>query len=174
LLELEADNIAAAGSLADQLAPLAAKLGEGSEQPYAAAISALVALARHEHGAMALLDRAGSQLEQIDARFLVPDLYGIAAELRYRAHDLDAAHDRAAFAARVANEVARPFEVARAQALLACIAAQRGDLDRCQAHLRAVHDASDSLPGHVERLRQKAGRLLAALRGNQGEDHTWP
>ena len=172
LLELEADNIPAAGSLADQLAPLAAKLGEGSEQPYAAAISALVALARHEHGAMAMLDRAISQLEQIDARFLVPDLHGIAAELHYRAHDLDAAHDRAAFAARVADEVARPFEAARAQALLACIAAQRGDLDRSEARLRAVHDASDGLPGHVEGLRRKAERLLAALRGNQGEDDT--
>ena len=174
LQELEAGNIPAAGSLADQLAPLAAKLGEGSEQPYAAAISALVALARHEHGAMAVLDRAICQLEQIDARFLVPDLHGIAAELCYRAHDLDAAHDRAAIAARVADEVARPFEAARAQALLACIAAQRGDLDRSEAHLRAVHDASDGLPGHVEGLRRKAERLLAALGGNQGEDDTWP
>ncbi|HYB22152.1 MAG TPA: AAA family ATPase, partial [Solirubrobacteraceae bacterium] len=146
LLELEADNIPAASSLADQLAPLAAKLGEGSEQPYAAAISALVALARHEHGAIAMLDRAISQLEQIDARFLVPDLYGIAAELHYRAHDLDAAHDRAAFTARVADEVARPFEAARAQALLACIAAQRDDQDHCEAYLRAVHDATGGLP----------------------------
>ena len=174
LLELEAGNIPAAGSLADQLAALAAKLGEGSEQPYAAAISALVALARHEHGAMAMLDRAISQLEQIDARFLVPDLYGIAAELHYRAHDLDAARHRAALAARVAGEVARPFEAARAQALLACIAAQRGDPDRSEAHLRAVHDASDDLPGHVEGLRRKAERLLAALRANQGKDDTWP
>ena len=169
LLELEADNIPAAGLLADQLATLAAKLGEGSEQPYAAAISALLALARHEHGAIAVLDRAISQLEQIDARFLVPDLHGSAAELHYRAHDLDAAHDRAAFAARVADEVARPFEAARAQALLACIAAQRGDLDRSEAHLRAVHDASDGLPGHVEGLRRKAERLLAVSRRSSRE-----
>jgi DNA-binding SARP family transcriptional activator len=174
LLELEADNIPAAGSMADQLAPLAAKLGEGSEQPYAVAISALVALGRHELGAIARLDRTISQLEQIDARFLVPDLHGIAAELHYREHDLDAAHDRAAFAARVADEVARPFEAARARALLACIAAQRGDLDRSEAYLRAVHDASDGLPGHVEGLRREAERLLAAFRGNQGEDDTWP
>jgi DNA-binding SARP family transcriptional activator len=174
LLDLEAGHIPAAGSLADQLAPLAAKLGQGSEHPYAAAISALVALTRHQHGAMAMLDRAISQLEQIDARFLIPDLFGIAAELHYRAHDLDAARDRAALAARVARDVARPSEAARAQALLACIAARQGDPDRSEGHLQAVHDASDGLPGHVEGLRREAERLLAALRGNQGKDDTWP
>ncbi len=174
LLELETGDIQAAGSLADPLAPLAAKLGEGSERPYATAISALVAVARHEHGAFADLDRAINELERIDARFLIPDLQGIAAELGYRAGDLDAARNRATLAARLADDVVRPFETARAQALLACITAQKGDLDRSGAHLRAVGDASGGLPGHVKELRQEAERLLAARLRDRGDDDTWP
>jgi ATP/maltotriose-dependent transcriptional regulator MalT len=159
--------------MADQLGPCAAKLGEGSERHYAAAISALMGVARHEDGAIAGLDHAIGELERIDARFLVPDLHGIGAELQRRAGDIDAAHDRASLAARVAAEVARPFEAARAQALLACIAAQRGDLDCAEAHLRRVDDAAGALPGHVEGLRREAQALLAARRGDQGDD-AWP
>jgi DNA-binding SARP family transcriptional activator/tetratricopeptide (TPR) repeat protein len=174
LLELEAGEVPAAGSLADQLTPLAVKLGEGSEQAYAMAISALAGVARHDQGAIAGLDHAISELERIDARFLVPDLHGIASELHGRAGDLDAARDRANLAVRVADEVARPFESARAHALLACIAAQQGDLDRSVTHLRAVDEATDGLPGHVEELRREAERLLVARHHEQGDDDTWP
>lgn len=167
LLELEAGEIDAAAALAGRLPALAAKLGDGSERHYAGAIAALCDLARMEPGASLVLDRAISSLEQIDARFLVPDLHGLAAELYLRAGDHDQAAGRALLAAEVAAEVARPFEVTRAHAVLACVAAQRGDADGSRDHLAAA-DPSDALPGHVKSLCRQAEHLLATRLGSQG------
>ena len=169
LLELEAGEIDAAVSLAARLAPLAAKLGEGSEQHYARAVAALCGIAGQKPTAIAELDQAISALERIDARFLVPDLHGIAAELHLRAGDLDRASDRATQAARVASEVARPFELARAHAVLACIAARHGDRALGRKHLRVVDDTV-GIPGHVQGLRREADRLLEVRPGDEGAD----
>jgi tetratricopeptide (TPR) repeat protein len=167
LLELEAGEIATAGSVSAELAPLADKLGDGSERHYAEAIAALCGLARDDVAATADFDRAIGVLEQMDARFLVPDLHGIAAELHHRASRLDDAQDRAELAVRVAREVARPFEEARGQALLACIAAERGDVEGVQALLRSVARLArtSGLPGHVEGLRREAEQTLARSGG---------
>ena len=172
LLELEAGEIAAAASLAARLEPLAAKLGEGSERHYARAVGALCRIARQEPTAIAELDQAIGALERIDARFLVPDLHGIAAELHHRAGDVDRARDRADQAALVAGEVGRPFEMARAHAVLACIAARHGDRGSCRDHLRVVDDTV-GLPGHVKGLRREAEQMLAVRPGHEGADR-WP
>jgi DNA-binding SARP family transcriptional activator len=169
LLELEAGQIDAAVSLAARLAPLAAKLGEGSEQHYARAVAALCGIARQEPTAVSELDQAISALERIDARFLVPDLHGIAAELHLRAGELDRASDRATQAALVASEVARPFETARAHAVLACVAARHGDRSLGRGHLRVVDDTV-GIPGHVQGLRREADRLLEVRPGHEGAD----
>lgn len=169
LLDLEAGEIDTAVSRAARLAPLATKLGDGSEQHYAVAIAALCGIARQEPTATAQFDQAITALERIDARFLVPDLHGIAAELHHRAGELDRASERATQAALVANEVARPFETARAHALLACIAARHGDYGSGHDHLQLVDDAV-GLPGHVKGLRQQAERLLAVRPGHEGAD----
>ena len=168
LLELESGNVEAAERLCPDLVPLASKLGEGSEQPYATAIDALGAIARSDPNGDALLDGAVADLDRIDARFLVPDLLGIAAEIHHRAERLDLANDRARRAQEVAEEVSRPCEAARAHALLACIAAQQGDLGRSLGHLQSIDAGAQSVPGHVERLQQEAHRLLEAAQAEQG------
>ena len=62
--------------------PLAAKLGHsGSERQYARAISALARLGADDEPFLPAID----ELIRIDARFLTPDLLGLAAEKRYRA-----------------------------------------------------------------------------------------
>ena len=118
LLQLEAGATDDAAAPCGQLPALATKLGAGSEQPYTAGIIALHAIANHDPRADAELDDAVVTLERIDARFLVPDLLGIAAELHQRAGKFDLAKERAARALEVANQVARPFEAARAHARL--------------------------------------------------------
>ncbi|MFN2607326.1 MAG: BTAD domain-containing putative transcriptional regulator [Acidimicrobiales bacterium] len=170
LLELEAGAVDAAESLSAELAPLASKLGDGSERPYAAAIGAIARIARGDPNGQTALDDAIRSLERIDARFLVPDLLGVAAEIHRHAGDPDLARDRAEWAAQVADDAARPFEAARAHALLACLAAERGDFDDARSHIDAVVSRSDKLPGHVQGLRLEAERLVDAGLGEQGVD----
>jgi DNA-binding SARP family transcriptional activator len=173
LLELEAGERDAPGPLCAQLTVLAGRFGEGSEQPYAQAISALDRIARGDLGGDAALEDAIGELQRIDARFLASDLLGIAAELQYRDGDLERAGAWARRALQLAGEVERPFEAARAHALLACIAATLGDLDECRQHLDATtEDGPGSLPGHMRGLQHEAERLAVTRRGDQGAD-TW-
>lgn len=159
MLNLEADDSQAARAGSDQLATLAAKLGEsGSEPAFADAIAALVALTGREPQAGNKLAAAVAELNRIGARFLTPDLLGIAAELEYRAGDHAAAASHAEQALAAADAVDRPLEVLRAHALLACLAACRGDLDHATQHLATT--AGATLPGHVAALRHQAEKLI--------------
>jgi DNA-binding SARP family transcriptional activator len=168
LFELEAGADAAAGRLCAQLGPLADKLGDGSERAYAVAVGATQAAVVGSPGGDQQLDDAIARLERIDARFLVPDLLGIVAERLYRDGLVDRARDRAEAARATADDVARPFEAARAHAVLACIAAGRGDGGAARRHLQAVSAPSGHLPSHVEGLRRDAERLTSAIGRGQG------
>ena len=66
-----------------------------------------------------------------------------------------------------ATAVRRPSEVARAHALLACIAARRGALDTALQHAPA--DTRDQLPRHVRVLCAEAETLTA----HNPEEDTW-
>ena len=171
LLELESDEVELARPLCASLAELAPRLGEGSELAYAAALHALLRIASGDSGGNDDLDVATATLERIDAAFLVPDLLGIAAEWHLRASEFERAAECAARALRIAAEVDRPAEVARANALLACIVARQGDAAGARRHLALVGAARESLPGHVEGLRQEAERLVS-LEPREG-GHAW-
>jgi DNA-binding SARP family transcriptional activator len=156
LLEIEAG--ADVMELCAQLDPLAAKLGQrGSERQYAQAIRALAWLGDDDTPFLSSID----ELTRIDARFLTPDLLGLAAEKRYRAGDLPRAEPYAERALDVAMAVHRPSEIARAHALLACIAAQCGALDAAAQHLAATADGRDQWPRHVLTLCAEAEALIA-------------
>jgi hypothetical protein len=168
LFELEEGADDAAGRLCAELGPLAEKLGEGSEQAYAAAVDAAHATVVGAHDGERRLDTTIAGLERIDARFLTPDVLGIVAERLYRAGRLDRALARAEAARAAADDVGRPFESARAHALLACIAAARDDADGARRHLEAVAGLATNLPSHVEGLRQEAENLTEALGHERG------
>ena len=168
LLELETGQHEAAAPRCEQLVLLAAKLGEGSERRYAQAITALHALARRQPDAGKRLDDALSELERIDAHFLTPDLLGIAAEIERRAGNPEAAAARARRALRVATEVARPLEEARACAVLACVAAANGAFEEATSYLDARESDLGKLPGHVRALRKEAEHLIQASPAKQG------
>ena len=161
LLDLEAGAPDAARAGSDQLASLAAKLGgSGSEAAYATAIATLVALVKREPTAGEEFEAAVAGLTRIDARFLTPDLLGIAAEVNYRSGDLDTATIYAERALATAATVDRPLETARAEALLACLAAGRGDIDGAAERLAATARGGARLPGHVAILCQEAENLI--------------
>ncbi len=168
IFELEAGADEAAGRLCAELGPLADKLGEGSERAYAAAVCATHATVVGTAGAEQQLDAAVADLDRMGARLLTPDLMGIAAERLYRAGCLDRARRRAETARAVADDVDRPFESARAHAVLACIAATRGDHEDARHHLQQLAAAPDILPRHVEGLREEAERLTTALGHERG------
>ncbi len=156
LLEIEAG--ADATELCARLDLLAALLGEhGSERQYAQAVRALARLSDDDAPFLSSID----DLVHIDARFLTPDLLGLAAEKRYRAGDLPGAGPYAQRALDVAAAVHRPSEVARAHALLACVAARRGVLDTATQHLAATADGRDQWPQHVLALCAEAEALIA-------------
>ena len=106
--------------------------------------------------------REVAALEAIDARFLVPELLGIASQLAYRRADLDQADTLARRALDIAATVDKPNEAARAYAVLACVAAARSDADGFAAHFQAARERGAMLPVHVENLLGEAARLADA------------
>jgi tetratricopeptide (TPR) repeat protein len=156
LLQIEIGTDAT--ELCTRLDTLAGKLGHhGSERPYAQAIHALARLNGDDGPFLSSID----QLIRIDARFLTPDLLGLAAEKRYRAEALPRAESYAQRALDAATAVHRPSEAARAHALLACLAARRGALNTAVQHLAATVDGSDQWPQHVQALCVNAETLIA-------------
>lgn len=162
LLEVDVGDPGVARPLLPELAPAAARLGAGgSEARFASAIAALHRLADEPSETEALL-REVAALEAIDARFLVPELLGIAAQLAYRRADHDQANTLARRAVDIAGTVDKPNEAARAHALLACVAAARTDTDGFVAHSRAARERTAMLSVHVENLLGEAARLADA------------
>jgi hypothetical protein len=161
LMEADVGDPGHARPLLPELAHAAARLGTGgSETRFASAIVALHRLMVEPSEMDAFLSEV-TALEAIDARFLVPELLGIAAQLALRRADLDKASTLARRALDIAGTVDKPNEAARAHAILACVAAGRKDAGGVMAHIRAAR-ASASMPVHVENLLREAARLADA------------
>jgi DNA-binding SARP family transcriptional activator/tetratricopeptide (TPR) repeat protein len=123
LLEIDADDLTAAGPLVDGLRSAADRLGPGgSEATFASAIMALHRLGDGPWAPAAFVAEVAA-LEAIDARFLVPDLLNSAAIVALRRRRLDDATNFATQAIDVAAAVDKPTEGARGHAILACVAA---------------------------------------------------
>jgi DNA-binding SARP family transcriptional activator/tetratricopeptide (TPR) repeat protein len=131
------------------LEPLATQLGQrGSELAYARAICALA------RGDEAALHAQVDELHRIDARFLVPDLLGLAAEASFHDGRTDAAAHYAGRALSLAGTVHRPAEAARAHAVLACVMAAQADHAGAREHLAAARAGGANVPHHVHELCQ--------------------
>jgi DNA-binding SARP family transcriptional activator len=162
LLEADVGDPGESEPLISELAPAAARLGTGGSEPqYACAIVALHRVVDEPAEIDAFL-RQVAALEALDARFLVPELLGVAAQLGYRRGDLDQACTLAGRALVIADTVDKPNEAARAHALLACVAARRGDSGGFTAHFEAARARSAVLPVPVENWLGEAARLADA------------
>ena len=162
LLEADVGDPAEARPMIRDLAAAAARLGaNGSEAQFASAIAALHRLVDEPAEMEGFLVEVAA-LEAIDARFLVPELLGIAGQLAYRRADLDQASTLARRALDTAGTVDKSTEAARAHALLACVAAAGGDNAGFEAHVQAARAPDAMLPAHVEHLLGEAARLADA------------
>jgi tetratricopeptide (TPR) repeat protein len=162
LFELDIGDPREAEALVHELGPAAARLGPGgSEAEFASAIVALHRFADEPSSAEAFLADVAA-LEAIDARFLVPELLGVAAQHAYRHADLDQAAALAQRALDLAHDVGKPNEAARAHALLAVLAAAQQAAEDVTAHINAARQPGTTMPAHVEYLLREAARFGAA------------
>jgi len=143
MVELEIGAFAAARARCQLVAPVAARLGAGSEAPFGRAIAALATYALQEQQGAAAVEAAATELRDIDAKSLLAWTRNAAAEIDFAAGRFAAARANAAAARTVAVAVDRPSEVALADALAARAAAAAGDTDAAAQHAAAL-DAVDS------------------------------
>jgi DNA-binding SARP family transcriptional activator len=163
MLEVETGAAWAAVGLASELGPLALKLGPGgSEEAFAAAVLALARLSAAEPDAAGAVDAAVARLDQIDARYLMPEVLNVSAQMLYARGERGPARAQAEQALALAVSVDRPLEAARAHAVLACVAAQDGSREDAFAHVDAAQAAgSDQLSAGARAWLRNAERMLA-------------
>jgi DNA-binding SARP family transcriptional activator len=117
---------------------LAAKLGEGSEVPFAATLRALAGLARGSSSAPTDVERALAKLREIDTKGHLAYALNFVAELDVSKGDLASGARRSEEALRAAESVGRRAEVARSRLLLARLAARIGDAASARDQLIAL------------------------------------
>jgi DNA-binding SARP family transcriptional activator len=167
MLEVETGAAPTAVELACELGPLALTLGPGgSEEAFAAAVLALARLAAGEPGAPGEVHAAVARLDQIDARYLLPEVLNVSAQLEYARGDLARARAQAERALALAVAVDRPLEAGRAHAVLACLAARRDSHEDAIGHINSAQDAgSDQLSSGAHAWLRDAERMLAPPTG---------
>jgi hypothetical protein len=166
MLEVETGAPRTAVELASELGPLALTLGPGgSEEAFAAAVSALARLAAEAPGAAADVDAAVARLDQIDARYLMPEVLNVSAQIEYTRGDLARARVQAEQGLELAIAVDRPLEAGRAHAVLACVAARGGSRDDAVRHIDAAREAgNEQLAAGASAWLRDAERMLCPQR----------
>jgi hypothetical protein len=167
MLEIETGAPRTAVELASELGPLALRLGPGgSEETFAGAVLGLARLGAGEPGAAGEVDAAVARLDQIDARYLMPEVLNVSAQMEYARGDLARARVQAEQALTLAVSVDRPLEAGRAHAVLACVAARRGSREDAIGHIDAAKDAgNDQLTAGADAWLRNAQRMLAPQSG---------
>jgi DNA-binding SARP family transcriptional activator len=145
------------------LEALAAKLGEGSEVPFAAALRALAGLARGASSGATDVERALAKLREIDTKGHLAYALNFVAELDVSKGDLASAARRAEEALRAAEAVGRRAEVARARLLLARLAERIGDSASARDQLQALQGDLREPLGMIAATRKAIAELAAEL-----------
>lgn len=130
------------GRLQDALAcclevrPVAAKMGEASETPFAAGLEAVARLALGESEAAGALERAVDRLRELDSPWMVASVLVLAAEVDAAAGRREQARRHASGALEAAQAAGRRSEAALASALLARLDLEDGDRPGATARIR--------------------------------------
>ena len=138
LIELERGNARAARERARGIAAVAAKMGEGSEGPFAAMLDALAATVLGEPGAERRVTQALDALRALDAKALLSRALSLAAATDLGYGHLQQAAIRAEEALRAAEGVGRRSEIVMALVILARAALRRGDPAAAERYARAA------------------------------------
>ena len=161
-LELEVGNASRALSLSSELAPIAAKMGEGSEVPVAEALDALARLALGED-VRGQLDRALARLREVDAKGMLAYALNFAAALDLERGDRETARARATEALHAADVVRRHTQTVIARTVLGRVALESGDRAAATRYFDALRE-DVAVPLRVSaRARAAAFALGAAL-----------
>ncbi len=163
LLELELGRPDAALARCAELAPVAAKMGEGTEAPAAEALEALARVALGESLAEERLQRAIDALRQVDAKGMLAYVLTFAADIDRARGASDRARARAEEALVVAQIVARRSLVALARAVIAETALGSGDRDTARAHVEATREDLATPDALSARARAAIERVASAL-----------
>jgi hypothetical protein len=124
-----------------EIRPVAAKMGEASEGPFAAGLEAVARLALGEPEAAAAVERAVGRLHELDSRWMEACVLVLAAEADAAAGRREAARERAGRALEAAQGVGRRSEAALCSALLARLDLEAGDGEAAIWRLRPrLHD----------------------------------
>jgi DNA-binding SARP family transcriptional activator/tetratricopeptide (TPR) repeat protein len=146
----------------ERLEPLVAKLSEGSEAPFVAALRALALLALGEPGGLALAEGALQRLRDVDSKAHVAYVLSALASRSASAGRPEDARRHAEEALRLAEAVGQESEAAVARSLLAQLALQRGDPGGAEVWLEPC--APDAPCARSWSARARAA--LAAARAN--------
>lgn len=162
-IELERRRPVQALARCAELIPVAARLSEGSEAPFAAALEALARLAKGEPGGDAAVERAIGQLVDMDCKHQLAYVLNVAAALDLDGGRLDALRARAEKARTTARTAARPAEAVVAGALLAREAMARGERDTAERYVREI--ANELTGGSLSARSVNAAKSVAAELG---------
>ena len=162
-VELDADRPSAALARCRELAPVAAKMGEGSERPVADALDALARVTACVAGAEDHLSRALARLREIDAKGMLSYVLVATAQLDVRARRLGSARTHAEEGLRAAEAVGRRSQVALAHAVLARVSLAQGQPEEAARHLDAAEGDAGGRLAISARARSEVARAREAL-----------
>jgi DNA-binding SARP family transcriptional activator/predicted ATPase len=159
MAELERERFEAARERTDVLVELGSKIREGSEEPFARALSGLCALALEGDGT--LLAEAVDALREVDAKHRLAYVQNRAAVLELGRGEFDSARQRAEEALRCAGLLERTSEMLMARGVLASVADGAEDVEGGAAHRQAIAELLGRSPAAwaVSRVRRYAPDL---------------
>ncbi len=163
MIDLEGGRAASAMERCGKLRPLAAKLGEGSEGPVAAALEALTLVREGGVAAADRLDEALAAVRAVDTKGFLAYVLTAAGEHDLACGQLTAAGERAREALEAATAVGRRSQIALARALLARAAAAGGDQEAAARHIAPVRDDFQGPHRLSSRAAAAVGRVAASL-----------
>jgi ATP/maltotriose-dependent transcriptional regulator MalT len=138
-------------------------MSEGSEGAVADALDSLARVASGAVGAEEALEKSLARLHDIDAKGMLAYVLASAAEIDRDAGHVARAEERATQALAAAEVVQRRSLVALSRALLAELAAGRGDLETARAHLAVVTADLDRPLALSARARASVQRAAGAV-----------
>jgi predicted ATPase len=168
MLLLERGRLELASERCADLQPLAAKLGDGSELPFARTLSALTKVARGDGDGAEAIERALAGLRAIDTKGHLAYALNFLANLDLGAGYLERAKARAEEALRAAEAVGRRTEVARARTVLGQVAHRTGAVASASAELEALRDDVDRPLGLAATVRRAVLELAVQVDATRG------
>ena len=146
-----------------ELAPVAARMGDGSERPLAAALEALAHLAVGQADAESRLEHALDDLRRVDAKALLARALIFAASINLEGNRPDVARLRADEALRASEIVGNRTQIVMARALLGLVALRGDDRPAAAGHLDAARQQLAEPHAVTARARAAVLRLAESL-----------